>query len=207
MVTSQNGWPASENLSRRPLIIEGVAIVGGIVDRADVATVLGYVAEQFHKRVERLQDPGCWGYYYRANRNDASSLSNHSSGTAIDLNAPKHPNGVATARTFSAKQIAEVHKILGEVDGVVRWGGDYTRTVDSMHFEIIGTAGSVARVAEKLRAPKPVARPTTPTRRPEVEAVLAALRKLRDTAKNAAGRRKAQDSIKQVKKDFPGSSK
>jgi hypothetical protein len=208
IVQSQNGWPASPNLKRRSLTVGGVSVVGGIVDNPDVATVLGYVAEQFHTRVERLVNPGCWGFYFRANRNDPSSLSNHSSGTAIDLNAPKHPNGVPTGRTFSAKQVAEVHKILAEVDHVVRWGGDYTRTVDSMHFEIIGSAGSVARVAAKLRAPAKVApKPAGKTRRPEVQAALAALRKVRDTAKNAVGRKRAQESIDDVKHDFPGSGK
>jgi hypothetical protein len=147
MPRSQNGWNASPDLKRRKLIVSGVEFVGGIVDNDDVATVLGYVAEQFHERVEPLHNPGCWGFFYRANRNDASSLSNHSSGTAIDVNAPKHPNGVATANTYSRSQVAEVHKILAEVGNVVRWGGDYKKTVDAMHFEINGSAASVAKVA------------------------------------------------------------
>lgn len=151
MATSQNGWAASSTLPRRKLVVEGVEFVGGIVDNDDVATVLGYVAEQFHERVEPLHNPGCWGFYYRANRNDPTSLSNHSSGTAIDINAPKHPNGVATAQTFTRDQIAEVHRILAEVGGVVRWGGDYTRTVDAMHFEINAGAAAVARAAARLR--------------------------------------------------------
>jgi hypothetical protein len=153
MSKSQNGWPASPDLKRRKLIVAGVEFVGGIVDNDDVSTVLGYVAEQFHQRVEPLRNPGCWGFFYRANRNDATSLSNHSSGTAIDVNAPKHPNGVATARTYSRSQVAEVHKILAEVDNVVRWGGDYTKTVDAMHLEINGSAAAVAKVAARLRAP------------------------------------------------------
>lgn len=157
MATSQNGWPAAPDLKRRKLIVNGVEFVGGIVDNDDVATVLGYVAAQFDKRVERLVNPGCWGFYYRANRNDPTSLSNHSSGTAIDINAPKHPNGVPTARTYSPAWIIEVHKILAEVNSVVRWGGDYTKTVDAMHFEINASPEAVARAAARLRMPvKPV---------------------------------------------------
>lgn len=162
MATSQNGWRAAPDLKRRDLIVAGVPFVGGIVDDNDVATVLGYVAEQFHKRVEPLHNPGCWGFYYRANRNDPTSLSNHSSGTAIDVNAPRHPNGVAAARTFTKEQIAEVHKILAEVDHVVRWGGDYTKTVDAMHFEINASKAKVAEVAARLRKPKEKAVSKTP---------------------------------------------
>ena len=201
MPTSQNRWVAAPDLKRRKLVVAGVEFVGGIVDNDDVATVLGYVAEQFNKRVEPLRSPGCWGFYYRANRNDPNSLSNHSSGTAIDVNAPAHPNGVATARTFSRRQIAEVHKILAEVDHVVRWGGDYTKTVDAMHFEINANAASVAQIAARLR------KPPAKVRRPEVVAALNALRRMRDTAKTAVGKKKAQESIDDVKRDFPGSKR
>ena len=36
---------------------------------------------------------GCWGYEFRANVNNPSQLSCHASGTAIDYNANRHPNG------------------------------------------------------------------------------------------------------------------
>lgn len=54
-----------------------------------------------------------------------------------------------------------------------------------------------------LAAPKPAGK----VRRPEVRAALAALRKVRDTAKTAVGKRKAQESIADVREDFPGSSR
>jgi hypothetical protein len=151
MATSQNGWPASPSLARRPLIVGGVEFIGGIVDNKDVATILGYVMTRFHHEVEPLHNPGCWGFSYRENRNDPNSLSNHSSGTAVDANAPQHPNGVPTSRTFTAAQIATVHPILDAVDGVVRWGGDYTGTPDSMHFEINSVPVRVAIVAARIR--------------------------------------------------------
>jgi hypothetical protein len=151
MPTSQNGWSASPNLQLRPLVVGGCAFVPGIRDDDVVHTVLEYVLTQFHERVERLVNPGCWGFSYRENRNDPNSLSNHSSATAVDANAPQHPNGVPTARTFSAAQIAEVHKILAEVGHVVRWGGDYTGTPDAMHFEINANREAVARVAATIR--------------------------------------------------------
>jgi hypothetical protein len=77
---SQNGWSASEHLALRPLFVGGVPFSPGIRDDDDVETVLRHVIEQFAARVEPLRTPGCWGYSYRANRNDPNSLSNHAAG-------------------------------------------------------------------------------------------------------------------------------
>ncbi|TCO56917.1 peptidoglycan-binding protein [Actinocrispum wychmicini] len=150
MATSQNGWPASPNPSSIDIAafsVAGIPFPGG-VKSGDVATVLGYVAEQFHNRVEQLITPGCWGYNYRP-ISGGNSLSNHSSGTAIDLSAPRHPLG--QRGTFSGAQVAEIHRILAEVDNTVRWGGDYTGRVDEMHMEINTDPGRVATVAARIR--------------------------------------------------------
>lgn len=153
MPTTDNGWSASPSLNLRPLVIDGVAFVPGIRDDDDVHTVLSYVLGQFHKRVEQLHNPGCWGFAYRENRNNPNSLSRHSGGIAVDANAPAHPNGVATSRTFTQAEIAEVHQILAEVDHIVRWGGDYNGTPDAMHFEIDVPPNSpaLAEVADRIR--------------------------------------------------------
>ncbi len=154
MTTSQNGWTASKDRSDihiTSIDVNGIEFVGGVRD-GDVKTVLGYVAQQVNDRVEKAVNPGCWGYSFRPNKNDPNSLSNHSSGTAIDYNAPKHPNGVATGKTFTAAQIAEVHRILEEVDDLVRWGGDYHNTIDSMHFEINAGHDAIAALAKRLRS-------------------------------------------------------
>lgn len=155
MPTSQNGWSASTTLATRKLVVNGVEFLGGIRDNDDVETVLDYVLEQFDQRVEPLKNPGCWGGNYRANRNDPTSLSNHASWTAVDANAPAHPNGVPTSRTFTVTQVAEVHKILAEVDHAIRWGGDYTGTPDAMHFEVNCDAATLHAVAERLRDDMP----------------------------------------------------
>lgn len=158
MPTTDNGWSASPDLDVRPLIVAGESFSPGVRDDDDVWTVLRYVAEQVHERVERIWAPGWheaddWGFSYRPNANNPNSLSRHSGGIAIDYNATRHPNGVPTTRTFTATQIREIHTILGEVEQVVRWGGDYTGTPDAMHFEINTPPGSpaLARVADRIR--------------------------------------------------------
>jgi hypothetical protein len=151
MTTSQNGWPASPNKSAIGIVdatVPGTDVVfpQGVKD-GDVKTVLMYVADQFNKTVEPLKAGDCWGYYYR-NIQGSTTVSNHASGTAIDLNAPAHPMG--KAGTFSATQTAAISNIIRYCEGVVRWGGNYSARKDEMHFEINADAAAVARVAAKI---------------------------------------------------------
>lgn len=152
MTESYNGWPAHQDrraIGVGPFVAAGASFLSG-VKQGDVATVFRYLVEQFHARVERVDLPGEkdeWGYYYRVNRN-AGNLSCHASGTAIDINATRHPNG--RAGTFTSAQVRQIRQILSELNGVVRWGGDFRRTKDEMHFEIIGTPAEVAAAARKL---------------------------------------------------------
>jgi hypothetical protein len=154
MTVSYNGWTASQApaaIGVAPFIVNGVPFPGG-VRSGDVAAVFRYLVEQFARRVEGLITPGCWGYYYKQSANSAALLSCHSSGTAIDINAPRHPNG--KRGTFTAAQVAQIRAILAELSGVVYWGGDAwgDGTPDEMHFEIQSgvTAAQVAAAARKL---------------------------------------------------------
>lgn len=140
LTTSQNGWPVSDNpsdLGLVPLVVGGVSFGGG-VRGGKVHQALSYVANAVHTRVQKANATyGCWGYAYRENTNSPGEWSNHASGTAIDFNATLHGNGLPTTETWTDAQIAEIHKILDEVGGIVRWGGDYQSTPDSMHFEVV----------------------------------------------------------------------
>ncbi|MDV3221298.1 peptidoglycan-binding protein [Intrasporangium sp.] len=132
--TSQNGWPAGYS-SQIPLsrLVVGPADFPAGVRTGQVHTILGYVARRMHNEVEALVDGWCWGHAYRP-ISGSTTLSNHSSGTAIDINAPRHPLGAAG--TFSSTQVSRIRSILSYCDGVVRWGGDYSTRKDEMHFEI-----------------------------------------------------------------------
>ena len=146
MATSQNGYRANDRS-----LIASYKVPGGKISmrKGDVATVLSYVANRFHSEVEPLKWPGNWGYAERKIRG-GSSLSNHASGTAIDLNAPAHYLGARG--TFSAKQVRAIRRILNDCGGVIRWGGDYRGRKDEMHFEINAGTAAVARVAKAIRA-------------------------------------------------------
>ena len=132
--TSQNGWSAgSSAVVPLDTLSVGAATFPAGVRRGDVHVVLGYVARRFDREVEALVKGWCWGHSYRV-ISGSTSLSNHSSGTAIDLNAPRHPLG--KSGTFTATQRSHIRSILNSCNGVVRWGGDYSGRKDEMHFEI-----------------------------------------------------------------------
>jgi peptidoglycan hydrolase-like protein with peptidoglycan-binding domain len=166
MTSSYNGWTASRTKSAIGVDsharARGTAVeFPGGVKAGDVATVLMYLAGEFHRRVEPLAQAGCWGYNYRPNRN-ANNLSCHASATAIDCNAPRHPNG--KRGTFRPAQVKAIRAILAECSGVVRWGGDFHGTPDEMHFEINANAAAVHKAALHIEAltHKPVPAPPKP---------------------------------------------
>lgn len=153
MAHSQNGWPASPNLATRVIQpVPGIAL--RIVDNQEVADIFTYLCQQYDKRIESLaKGKDDWGFAYRPNVNSPNEISNHGSGTALDLNAEKHPNAVATNRTFTIAKIAEIHKILKELGGTIRWGGDYHHIIDSMHFEVqvLPHSSLLTTIAAKVR--------------------------------------------------------
>ena len=66
----------------------------------------------------------------------SGALSNHASGTAIDLNATLHPQG--HRGTFTADQTQKIRAKIAEYHGRLVWGGDWDdESVDEMHIEYV----------------------------------------------------------------------
>jgi hypothetical protein len=134
-LTSPNGWPASED--RKAIGIESFVVPGTKIKLAcakAVAPLLVNFVKEFHDSVEpidrgQLDD---WGYAFRMTRGSDKVLSNHSSGTAIDLNAIEHPLGKSNTFTKDKRNIIT---LLITKYGLA-WGGNYKRRKDEMHFEI-----------------------------------------------------------------------
>lgn len=170
MLRSQNGWGNANDRS----VIASYSLPGGKVAlrRGDVSVVLLWCANRWHETVEPLIWPGVWGYAERTIRGSATTLSNHATGTALDLNAPQHPLGIAAARNFSTMEIRAVQSIIEYCEGVVRWGGAWLTRPDPMHLEIVGNAAAVKHIADKIRAknkvtpsaPAPAQLPQLPNR-------------------------------------------
>ena len=132
---SSNGWPASKDPAE--IGIKSFAIPGSSIKircAEKVAPLLVALCADFHKLVEPIDEGtlDSWGYAFRPIRGQTETLSNHSSGTAVDLNANAHPLG--KRETFTMEQETTVRQIAAKYG--CRWGGDYKNRADEMHFEI-----------------------------------------------------------------------
>jgi hypothetical protein len=114
----------------------------------DVAPLLVGFAAEFHALIEPIDEGSLddWGYCYREIRGSSTALSNHASGTAIDLNSTKHPLG--KAGTFQLGKVPMIRALAKKYG--LRWGGDYRGRKDEMHFEIALSQAKVAALIGSL---------------------------------------------------------
>jgi len=154
MTQSANGWTASK--VRAEIDIESFLIPGTKVKLAcnkAVAPLLVGFAVEFHELIEPIDEGGLddWGYAFRDVRGVPGKLSNHSSGTAIDLNATKHPLG--KAGTFPAEKVPMIKALAKKYS--LTWGGsDNWRRKDEMHFEVAIPPSKVEAAIAKIGAKK-----------------------------------------------------
>lgn len=158
---SQNGWPvlASGDAHLHTWVIPTRAGTVRITMRRGAAGlvlahfVLWY-AETIESIVGKVLDD--WGFAARAIRGTSgatqASTSNHSSATAVDLNATQHPLGLVGTGVFRRLRIVVLlhARLLTTYAGLIRWGGDYHGRKDEMHFELIGTPSQVNTLARRL---------------------------------------------------------
>ena len=146
---SANGWPASKD--RAAICIKSFPVPGTQLKLACAEAVapllIGFAAE-FDRLIEQIDGgtPDDWGYAFRDIRGNVGKLSNHSSGTAIDLNATRHPLG--KVGTFPNEKVPMI-RALAKKYGLI-WGGDYRNRKDEMHFEIALPPAKVAALIAKL---------------------------------------------------------
>ena len=145
-LTSPNGWPASED--RKAIGIQSFSIPGTSLKIAcskDVAPILIAFCKEFNELVQPIDEGqrDDWSFAFRMTRGSDKILSNHSSGTAVDLNAIKNPLG--KSNTFTKDQTNTIQLLL--VKYGLAWGGKWKRP-DPMHFEI---ALNKAQVQNKIK--------------------------------------------------------
>lgn len=146
---SYNGYPASKD--RAEIAIKSYPIKGTSIKIACaevVAPLLVGFCQEFHELIEPIDGEALddWGYAFRMVRGSTDKLSNHSSGTAVDLNATKHPLG--KAGTFPLEKVPML-RALAKKYGLT-WGGDYKNRKDEMHFEVSVSPEKAKKLIEKL---------------------------------------------------------
>ena len=148
-LTSYNGYPASKDPDE--IKIKSYPVKG--TDRKlrcaeSVGPLLAAFAAEFHELIEPI-DEGTfdeWGYAFRMVRGTTDKLSCHSSGTAIDLNATKHPLG--KAGTFPAEKVPMIRALAKKYG--LKWGGDFKSRPVDMHFEVEIKPGKAKTLIKSL---------------------------------------------------------
>jgi hypothetical protein len=158
-----NGWRVLERSQCADLQVPG----GVLPVHPALAPIFADLTDRFHHEVEPLEWPGCWGWAPpRPIRGKTGGpVTNHGSGTAIDLNAPRHPQGVPVGKTFTRAQVSAVSAILARYGGLIVWGGTWDAPdTDGMHFELRtgATFEQVSALAAKLAGPTPPPTPPPP---------------------------------------------
>lgn len=154
MAASQNGWAALKPTSR---LLYTWTVPGADTKlrlrQGFAGFLLIHLATRFDRKVEELKEPllDDWGYAFRPIRGYVA-ISNHGSGTAMDLNATDHPLGARG--TFNDDDEKRVRRLLKKYDGAIRWGGDYRLRADEMHFEIDEPRPEVIELAKELAPTK-----------------------------------------------------
>jgi len=146
---SYNGYPASKDPDE--IRITSYPVKG--TDRKlkcaeSVGPLLAAFASEFHELIEPI-DQGVyddWAYAFRNVRGSTDRLSCHSSGTAIDLNATKHPLG--KVGTFPPEKVPMIRALAKKYG--LKWGGDYKGRIDEMHFEVEIAPAKVEALISKL---------------------------------------------------------
>jgi hypothetical protein len=149
MLQSQNNWIASKDAAELNIVsvpIEGTKVK--VRCAKAVAPLIAGFCKEFHQLIEPIDEGALddWGYCFRMVRGTTDKLSNHSSGTAVDLNATKHPLGKAA--TFPSEKVPMI-QALAKKYGMI-WGGDFRHRKDEMHFEIAVTPAKAAALIGSL---------------------------------------------------------
>lgn len=151
--SSQNGWPVLTTSSSilHTWVIPSRTGTFRLRLRAGSAGFLLahfalWYADSIEKVAGRVLDD--WGWApSRPIRGTTTTVSNHASGTAVDLNALQHPLGTTT---LAGWQKVKIRARLLIYRGAVRGGLDYHRRKDEMHYEIAAPLGTVERVARRM---------------------------------------------------------
>jgi hypothetical protein len=151
-LTSSNGWIASENQDE--IDIKVFTVIGGAKPvklrcASAVAPLLLAACRQWNERVEKLEPGQVQGYAFRDVRGGAGTLSNHASGTAVDIFPARHPQGSADGNLTKDQQLAilDICKKYG-----LRSGGSYKNAKpDWMHIEINITPSEAAKLVASLK--------------------------------------------------------
>ncbi len=150
------GWPNAQPEKMKTVRAAGVA-VSVRREVAELVEVLLVATEELGYNVKpgNVAGGGTWGFADRPIRGTRTP-SNHSWGLAVDINSSVNPMQ-STFRSDIPPAVVKMWEACGWY-----WGGRYTRTPDTMHFEYLGKPSSVEGDLAKARGFLKVTAPDKP---------------------------------------------
>lgn len=117
-----------------------------------VGFVLAHMILWWHERIEPI-NTGQWDEWGWADRpiRESNETSNHASGTAGDVNAVRHPLGVAGTFRYTWQRLRISRRLRFFYRGRIRWGGEYHGRKDEMHIEINAKPHKIFHLARRLK--------------------------------------------------------
>lgn len=151
--TSQNKWPAAQEPNRIGVRKFAITLKKGLDSiplNESVSKPLLEMIKWWDENIEPVKV--IHGHSWREIRGQEGTgvLSNHASGTAIDINPDDHPLGAeGTIPPSKREPLIAKAKSLG-----LYWGGLYRGRKDEMHFEWIKPPTTVAKTNTHYIPPK-----------------------------------------------------
>jgi hypothetical protein len=125
---SENSWRmCNRDECALPISPDMTFVDTAPIRKGEPLTILSAWLKYYDDNIDPVSSP-VWGW---SADNDVET-SNHLSGTALDINAPKYPWG---SRVMPRDRIAKVRKGLDLFEGTIFWGADWDRA-DEMHFQM-----------------------------------------------------------------------
>jgi hypothetical protein len=149
---SSNGWTASANPA--DIDIKIFTVINGTKPvklrcASAVAPLLIAACKEWDAKVEKLEPGEVQGYAFRDVRGGDGTLSNHASGTAVDIFPARHPQGSKSGNLTPEQQsaILDICKKYG-----LRSGGTYKNAKpDWMHIEVNISSSEVATLVASMK--------------------------------------------------------
>jgi hypothetical protein len=153
-LTSTNGWEMERvvddhgSIYTRP--VPGTPLDGLQVRIGDVDVVLVHLVRRFHYEIDELRRGEVVGWCPPAKVRRRRPESALASGTAVRIRPGHCP--VGSRGNLHDLEVAVVRDILAELDGVVRWGGDYQVPEESLFYLDVPPGDErLAAVATRIR--------------------------------------------------------
>ena len=151
---SQNGWDVITSFDSHQLRLWTIpnTEIKLRLRTGPAGFVMTQVATWYHRQVESLLALADEHAYSFRMIQGSDEWSNHASGTAVDLNSLRHPQGQTPLASFTTEKLQLIRKAVdGKYQNKIKWGGDFRSTPDGMHWEINDDYNGIRELALALK--------------------------------------------------------